>query len=358
MRVLDRYIVAAIGRSIALALAVLVVLLGLFLYVNEQGWVGVGRYGNVQALRYVLLNLPAAALQFLPVAVLLGALLALGQLARGSELTVMRAAGMSIARLCGSVLLVALLLLPAALLAGEWLAPPLTQLARVTKAVERDGGISLARGGGAWLRDGGRILRADGMAGGAGGVLAFELDGSTQLAAVGRAERVRVLPGGDWEFAGYASSRFTAAGVAADASVTQRLESSATTGFLAAVSSSPRELSLRALVHAIRHLAANGQDARPWRFAFWSGVARLAAIPLMLLLAVPFQFGRLRGAEQGARVVLGAALGLAWYIAQRMVESGALAFDLDPMLLALLPLLLLAGAVAMLLSRTGRLNAA
>src|SRR5262245_31050344 len=114
MRVLDRYLVKAICGHFTLILMVLAVLLGLFLYINEQGWVGVGRYGQPQALRHVLLNLPATLLQFLPVAALLGALLGLGQLARGSELTVMRASGVSIARICGAVLLAALLLLPLA----------------------------------------------------------------------------------------------------------------------------------------------------------------------------------------------------------------------------------------------------
>jgi lipopolysaccharide export LptBFGC system permease protein LptF len=55
---------------------------------------------------------------------------------------------------------------------------------------------------------------------------------------------------------------------------------------------------------------------------------------------------------------LGLVLGLAWYIAQRMVESGALAFALSPPLMALLPTLLLAAGVVWLLARLPRINAA
>ena len=51
---------------------VLLTLLALFLFINEQGWVGVGNYGSLQALRFVLLNLPGQLLQFLPVAALIG----------------------------------------------------------------------------------------------------------------------------------------------------------------------------------------------------------------------------------------------------------------------------------------------
>src|SRR5690606_13211463 len=118
-----------------------------------------GEYGQPQALRYVLMQLPSAALQFLPVAALIGALLAAGQLARGSELTVMRAAGVSMARIAGSVAIAGLLLLPAALAVGEWIAPSLAQSARASRTMLRGEGPSLSQGA-AWLRDGGLLLRA------------------------------------------------------------------------------------------------------------------------------------------------------------------------------------------------------
>ena len=117
-------------------------------------------------------------------------------------------------------------------------------------------------------------------------------------------------------------------------------------------------MSLTDLARTIDYLRANGQDARRHRFAFWAGIARLAALPLAMLLAVPLVMGRLRGAENAARATLGLVLGLAWYIAQRMVESGALAFALSPPLMALLPTLLLAAGVVWLLARLPRINAA
>lgn len=354
MRVLDRYLVKAIYGHFALILLILAVLLGLFLYINEQGWVGVGRYGQLQALRHVLLNLPATLLQFLPVAALLGAMLGLGQLARGSELTVMRAAGMSIARICGAVLLAALLLLPLAVVLGEWLAPPLASHARLTRAVERNGEISLAPRGGAWLRDGERILRADGAPGGSGAITVFEFSDAQQLAAVGRAGAARPAAGGGWDLSGYAGSRFTAGGVEAVTAGPQRLQLADGADFFSIADAQPRELSLTALARAVRYLEANQQDSHRYRFAFWAGIARLAAVPLAMLLAVPFLFGPLRSAETGARATLGLGLGLAWFILQRIVESGAMAFALPPLLLAFLPTLLLGTAVLWLLRRAGR----
>lgn len=353
MRVLDRYIVKAICGSVTLVLAVLLTLLGVFLFIDEQGWVGVGHYGQLQALHFVLLNLPANLVQFLPIAALIGSLLAMGGLARGSELTVMRAAGVSIARIALAVFLAGVLLVPLALLTGEYLAPPLTQFARAAKVVARNEQISLTSRSAAWIRDGNQILRAERAAGeaGLGGITVFELGPSGQLAAVGQAPQARALPDGSWELADYAASRFAEDDVAFGIDPVYRFQTRASPLFLDAVTSDPMDWSLRELHAAIGYLAANGQETRHYRFAFWSGIARLAALPLAVLLAVPFLFGSSRHAESSARALLGLLLGLGYFILQRMVESGTLAFALDPLLLAWLPTAALGTTVGLLLAR-------
>lgn len=346
MRVLDRYIVLALARYTALSLAVLLVLMAVFLFVNEQGWVGPGNYGQWQALRYVLLQLPATALLFLPVAALLGALLGLGQLARGSEFTVMRAAGVSIARIAGSVALAGLCLVPAAAAVAEWVAPPLAQAARIGRALERNDSADVVRAA-AWLREGNLLLRADE----GGGFALFELDGKGGLVAVGVAGNARPLADGTWELRDLAESRFGAGTVTRGPSGPRSLRSGIDTDFLRLAGSDPGQQSFSDLRRATRLLDALGQDATAQRFAFWNALARLAAVPLAMLLAVPLLTGFLRTAEGGARAALGLLLGLAYFIAQRMVESGTLAFGLDPLPLAWLPTMLLAGAAAWLLWR-------
>jgi lipopolysaccharide export system permease protein len=352
MRLLDRYIVRSIAGHTALGLSVLLVLMGLFLYVNEQGWVGVGRYGNLQALRHVLLNLPATLLPFLPVAALFGALLAMGGLARGSELTVMRASGVSVARMGAAVFATGLLLVPLALLVNESVAPPLTRLARQTRAVERDGGISLTQQG-VWLRDGGRVLRIDGEP--ERSVMVFDVDGTT-LSAVEKARGARALPGGGWELQDVSGSRLEPGEVVRWTAATRQLELAAGANFFSAANSEPREMSLGQLHQAMGYLDVAGLDARRHRFAFWSGIARLVALPLAMLLAVPLVFGALRGAENAGRATVGLVLGIAWYISQRMVENGALVFDMPQALLAFLPTLSLGAAVVLLLWRLPRIS--
>jgi lipopolysaccharide export system permease protein len=352
MPVLDRYIIRSIGGAVVIVMMALLTLLALFLFINEQGWVGVGNYGHLQALRYVALNLPSQLLQFLPVGVLIGSLLAMGGLARHSELTVFRAAGVSVFRIGGSVFLAGLLVLPLALVTDEYLAPSLSRMARIHKAIERNGQISLAGPGGAWVRDGGLILRAGRSTGsGYDSISVFEVGADNRLLAVGRAAGATERADAGWELRDYAWSAFDERGVRFGREAAHALAAGISPAFFAMIVADPADLSLRELWRTSRYLESTGLDSRRVRFAFWSHVARLAAIPLAALLALPFLFGSMRLVETGARATLGLGIGLGYFILQRMVESGTIAFGLNPLPLAWLPTALLVAALAALFAR-------
>src|SRR5690348_3601741 len=144
--------------GVVLAVAVLVTFIG------EQGDVGQGHYTAMSAFWYALMNLPQQGWELLPIGALIGSLLGLGQLARGSELIVLRASGVSVARIAGSALIAGLVLIAVEVLVGELLAPPLGQAAKQEKAFERFANVSFG-GGGAWVRDGDLILDAEGLSG-------------------------------------------------------------------------------------------------------------------------------------------------------------------------------------------------
>ena len=133
MSVLDRYIVRAILGSVLLVMLVLLLLGALFVFIDQQDDIGTGHYTALGAFWYTLLNLPQLAYELLPITALIGSLLGLGALARGSELTVIRASGVSIVRLAGIALMAGLLLMFVELLLGE-LPADIRGTARITRA--------------------------------------------------------------------------------------------------------------------------------------------------------------------------------------------------------------------------------
>ncbi len=353
MSVLDRYIVRAILSSVLLVMLVVLVLGALFVFIDQQDDIGTGHYTALGAFWYTLLNLPQLAYELLPITALIGALLGLGSLARGSELTVIRATGVSIARLAGIALLAGLLLILLEVVLGEFLAPPLQQAAREQKAFSKLSNVSFG-GAGAWVRDGDLILNVAGQYSQRqfGSMQIFELTPQHRLMALGHAQRaVAGARGGKWLLSDYTESRF------ADDAVTTRppgqrlLASKLTAGFLGLAVEDPKQLTSRALWRLITYFRNNALDAHEYLFAFWSRIARTVAIAFSVLLAIPFVLGSLRSAGAGTRMMLGLAIGIGFFLLQRLIESGTVVFALNPVVLAWLPTTLLALVTTALLAR-------
>ena len=352
MSILDRYIIRSIIGSALLVMSVLLVLGALFVFIDQQEDIGVGHYTALSALWFTLLNVPQQAFELLPIAVLIGSLLGLGSLARGSELTVIRATGISVARIAGTVLMAGILLIGAEVLLGEFLAPPLREAAKEEKAFSKFNNISFGAGG-AWVRDGNLILNVDRQSGQRqfGGMQVFELSRDHRLRSIGHAARATAGNNRRWTLSDYAESRFSDDSVVAVPSVQRYLESNLTAGFLGLAVDTPGQLTGRALWRLIRYLQANSLDAREYVFSFWSRIARTVAIAFAVLLAIPFVLGSLRSAGAGTRTLLGLILGIGFFLLQRLIESGTLVFDLNPVILAWLPTVLLATVTLLLLAR-------
>ncbi len=344
MSILSRYFIATVVSYSAMVMGVLVTLLGLFMFIEQQEDIGKGTYSAVDALQYTLLNMPQQAFELMPIAVLLGALLGLGGLARGSELVVVRASGVSVSRVGGAVALAGLRLAVLTALVGEYIAPPLQKFARQQKIFSTSGDINFA-GGGVWVKDGERMINVEERSGDNlfGGVYVYRFSNPQQLASVAGADRATVTPGGqDWQLERYVSTDFGDERVEAGSSPQETLTTGVDPGFLDLANARPRQLPSVELWRLIRHLQANGLETDSYKFAFWSRLARTCAIVVVALLAVPFVFGPLRSSGSGSRLLIGVLLGVGFFLLQRTVESGAIVFDLNPVALAWMPTALLA----------------
>jgi lipopolysaccharide export system permease protein len=354
MTALDRYIVRAVLGGVLMVMAVLLSLGALFLLMGQQDDIGIGTYTVWNALAFVVSNLPQQAWALLPIGALIGALLGLGTLARGSEITVMRAAGLSPWRLARAVAIAGLLLVGFGAVLAETLAPPLQQMARQQKAFAKFSDISFAGSGEAWVRDGGLILNVERQTGEGlfGGMMVYEIGADDRLLAIGRAATARASEDGAWRLEQYAESRFEGDLVKGSRSAGRTLQSNVSAAFLGIAATAPGDLPSASLWSMIRHLEANGLDSRESTFAFWSRIARTVAPLFAVLLALPFVFGSQRSAGAGGRIAIGLVLGILFFLLQQMIESGAVVFRGDPLLLAWVPTAVMGVAALFLIART------
>jgi lipopolysaccharide export system permease protein len=153
-----------VGRVLLVTvLASWAVLLGLDVIlatVSEISDVGKGDYTFVKALIDIGYTIPYRAYNLFPTAAVIGTLMGLGQLAASSELTALRALGLSRRRL-GFAVAIALSVLTVLMVAnGETLSPWGLRRADMLKASAKSRDMIVAQYSGLWAREGNTFLNA------------------------------------------------------------------------------------------------------------------------------------------------------------------------------------------------------
>ena len=343
MTLLDRYIARTVLLHTLMVLAVLMALMTLVTFIGQQNDIGVGSYGVGDAFLFTALTLPQQAYELLPIATLIGAILGLGALARDSELTIVRSVGVSTVRLAASAALAGLVVAVAMWLLGEYLAPPADQYARQHKIFSKYSELEIGGSSSAWVRQGSWFLNVRQQAANNlfGGVFVYQLGDDRRLQLVGRAESASQDSAGRWILSDYAETRLEAGRVQVRVKDSEEAGARFNADFLGLAVTRPTALPLTDVYAFVRHLKANDLDPRAWEIAFWSRISRLVAAIVVCVFAVPFALGPLRAAGAGARTVLGIMAGILFILLTQTLENSGLVYELNPLLVAWGPTLLL-----------------
>ena len=354
MPILGNYVVRTVLGYTALVMLVLLALGALFLFIGQQDDIGTGGYSATQALLFVALNLPTYLSQLLPVGALIGALLGLGNLARGSELVVMRASGVTTVRFCAWLGAAGFILAVVMVALGEYVAPPLETYARQLKVFSKYSEFSFAGDRGTWVRDGDTIISVEQQSAQTryGGVQVFRFDGERRLLSIGRAESASVDDANGWQLEAYSETRFAGGATEVARADVQQVRTSLSADFLGLAVVEPDAMGLGDLRAYIAHLQRNDLDSTAFESALWARLARIVALLLVVMLALPFALGPMRDSGQGARTVVGILIGAGFVLLSRTLESSGRLFDLQPWLVGWGPTLLLAALTFVLLART------
>jgi lipopolysaccharide export system permease protein len=354
MNILDRYLYRTVLFYTFAAMAVLLALGALVLFISQQSDIGVGSYSAGDAFLFTMLNMPQTAFELLPIGAMIGALMGLGNLAAGSELVVTRASGVSVWRVAWPVGLAGLTLALTMYGIGEYVAPPTAQFAKREKTTSKLADVSFAGSSSAWVKDGNLILRVQtGEVDQAyGGVSVFELEGPTQLRSIQRAARISVADPGRWSLHDVATSRFDKDKVSGETAAQSSMSTTVNPEFLGLAATDPQLLTLRGLASYIDHLKRNSLETKSYEIGYWSRIARLFAVIVVTLLALPFVFGPLRTTGAGTRTVIGVLLGVLFFLLTRTVENGGQLLNLNPALVGWLPTAAVALCTLVAISRT------
>ncbi len=335
--ILDRYIGRSVAASTAGVMAVLLTVYYFSSLAGELSDIGTADYHFPQAIQYTLLLAPRQAYELFPLVALMGAMLGLGALASHSELTVMRAAGLSVRRITWAVLKTGLFLVLLVTLLGEVISPPLEKYARIERArALHENFVNTASG--LWAREGQSFLNIQRLFPGglAAGVSIYRLGADEQVELLVFAERGEWRDGG-WHLINVTESALSMAGVTTRFLPERSWETALTPQVMDTVAVPAENLSIVDLWGYVGFLEQNGLDAGRYSLALWTRVVTPLATAGMLLLAVPFIFGSQRSVSIGQRVVIGGLIGIGFYLFNAIFSRFGVLYAIPPLLAAALP---------------------
>ncbi len=347
MTTLDRYLATHVIWGALLTLCVLLALFTFVALVDELGDVGKGEYTVIRAFEYMLLTLPQRAFLLFPFAALVGTLVGLGALSTSSELTVMRASGLSAARISVAVLSAGLVLAIISMLIGEFIAPFAERLAHERRSVAISSRIDVRTNYGFWVRDGSSFVNIRRALPGnqAEGVYIYEFDTDGQLRVATFARKARYKEG-RWILEDIRQSEILEYRVLSREVEEAIWDAMFKPGLVDVVAVKPESLSAIGLYRYMNYLRDNGLSTARFELALWNKMIYPVATVVMIFFALPMVLGILRSAGVGQRILVGAMVGMAFHVINQISGDIGLVYGLSPFFSAVLPTLVFFGVGA------------
>ena len=342
-------------------------------FIDDMSAVGQGGYTALHATLHSLLRVPGHFYEVAPIAVLIGTIYTLAQLAQSSEYTILRTAGLGPGRALSLLASLGLSFGVLTFVVGDYLAPLSESRANQVLASVK-GGHTLGRSG-AWLKDhantvnGERSYSVNVGSAGPGALLndirIFEFDADGRLLRRIAAASAQVGPNASWALQkvqitqwpqGQALQSGTRAGAAAaaaaadaapqttstaravDATLAELEWPSTLSGPVVTAAVSPASsMSTLQLFRYIVHLADNEQAAQSHQIQFWKRALYPFACLVMVGLALPFAYLRARAGGVTLKVFGGVMLGISFVLLNNVAGHLGLLRDWTPWMVAAAP---------------------
>jgi lipopolysaccharide export system permease protein len=352
MKRLTRYLAREIYLSVALVFTALLLLFAFLDLIHELNVMGHGSYSLGYVLLFVLLTVPGHIYELFPVAVLIGAILALVQMAANSELTIYRSSGASLRQMVWALLKIGFPLVLLSYGCGELIAPPSERMAQSLRLKAQNVPVSLKSfRSGVWVKDAHSFVNVKTVL--PDTVLVdmsiYELDDHYQLRSILAAQRGRYVSEGQWQLDGVVQTRFSAQGTTLNQQPSMVWNSVLNPDILSVLLVVPEQMSAWNLYQYSKHLSDNHQTTARYEIAMWNKLLYPFAVWVMLMLALPFAAHHSRAGGVSGKIVTGIVLGLSFHFIGRLFAGLGALNNWQPILSATaMPMTFLLLAAAML----------
>ena len=362
--IFERYLAKQIYAAFGFILFALVALFLFFDILSELGSVQ-GQYTLPLALLHVLLKAPSRISEIIPIASLIGSIYVFAMLASQSEFTILRIAGLDVKRGLITLAKIAIPLIALTLVMSEWVGPYSEAKSDQIRMKALGSSFSSQFRTGVWVKD--RLRDEDGSGPVRPGVRyvnvgkidkdneirnirMYEFDDVYHLLSIRTAASGLFDQSGTWTLNDVTETRFKETKQSDPLNPvftsqtlkrpTLTLMSEVTPQILNVLLISPEKMSIVSLGQFINHLRENKQDTQRHSIAFWKKVIYPFIIFVMLTLALPFAYLKVRAGSVGIKVFGGIMLGMSFQLFNSLFSNVGLLGSWPALLTALTPPLL------------------
>jgi len=333
-RTLYRYVGREFLKILCLSLSSLILIYMVVVFLQKMTSIGKYQAPLYLLFEYLLYKLPEVAFQWtLPYAVLLSILLTLGALSRHSEITALKAGGISLYRITLPLFLIVFLISLANFLGNEYFVPYTYQKSRYVwdVKIKKEKPTSFFKNFKIWYRSDNRVINIqvlDPQKKTLNGVTLYQLDDSFRCTQRIDAREVRWI-NGEWQFFQGALRNFSEDGSLQMTPFTEmNFPLNETWESFQKTERDPEEMSYSELRTYIQKIQASGYDATRYMVALNSKLSLPLLNLIMVLIGIPFALRTSRSGgvalSVGLSVLIGFVFGVTYYIFLSIGKTGVL----------------------------------
>ncbi len=347
---ITRYVSRTVFTAIALTLLVFLALDFIFGLISQLEKV-TENYTSFEAFKYMVFTMPRKLYDYIPYSCLIGCLAGLGLLASSSELTIIRAAGVSVKRIAWMALRPAIVFILIAMTVGEFVAPYTEQMADNRRNFLRNNAMQKAPQN-MWNREGSEFMYVNAVLpnGVVYGLTRYQFDEQHQLESASFT-RQATYQDNFWQEEDISITYLAGDSIRNEVIPSRRWETNLTPNLFNILVLAPEDISLRNLHYYIDYLNKQNLTSSSYSLAFWQKALQPLATAALVLVAISFIFGPLRSVTMGQRIFTGVVFGIVFLLLQKLLGPSSLVFGFPPLIAVMIPILLCVALGIYLLNR-------
>ena len=333
------YLLKRFLHGLFISLVVLISIEIFFSFTAELKYLDEGDYDLMSIVEYIILSIPRSIQIMFPYAVLIGTLLSLGSMASDMEFVAMQSAGMSVKKIIYIVLFQVFIISSLFYIITDFTVP------RFSSIAEKERNLALKRQtiyqkNGIWFKNGNSFIKINEIYpdNSIRGITVYDYD-NNELSFVRYIQSAKFLQD-KWELVDVLSIDLTKKPISKSRKSREISDNLIDINLLSIKTDKSYSLRLKDVKKNIEYLSVNNLDASIQKKIYWDKLLKPISTVIMLFLAMPFIFGRMRATNASKRIVIGLFIGISFFIASSILPNLGILIGLNPFINAILPLII------------------